>query len=55
MPGTDILVVSPAEPAARKPDAVLLFLAHLRVEVRASYPEIAAASGRWVDADMLTS
>jgi C-methyltransferase C-terminal domain/Putative zinc binding domain len=55
MPGTDIPVVGPAELAARKPDAVLLFLADLRAEVSAAYPEVEAAGGRWVDADALSS
>jgi hypothetical protein len=53
MPGTDIPVVSPAELGIRKPDAVLLFLADLRAEVRAAYPEVEAHGGRWVDADAL--
>jgi hypothetical protein len=55
MPGTDIPVVSPAELAARKPDAVVLFLADLRAEVSAAYPEVEATGGRWVDADVLSS
>jgi C-methyltransferase C-terminal domain/Putative zinc binding domain len=55
MPGTDIPVVSPSELAARKPNAVLLFLADLRAEVSASYPEVEAAGGNWVDADALRS
>jgi hypothetical protein len=53
MPGTDIPVVSPAELSVRKPDAVLLFLADLRAEVRSAYPEVEAHGGRWVDADAL--
>jgi hypothetical protein len=55
MPGTDIPVVSPAEIAASRPDAVLLFLADLRAEVTASYPEVEASGGTWVDADALGS
>jgi hypothetical protein len=55
MPGTDIPVVSPSELAVRKPDAVLLFVADLRAEVNAAYPGVAAAGGRWVDADSLGS
>jgi len=55
MPGTDIPVVSPAELAARTPGAVLLFVADLRAEVSAAYPEVEAAGGRWVDADALSS
>jgi hypothetical protein len=55
MPGTDIPVVSPAELGAHRPDAVLLFLADLRKEVSAAYPEVEAAGGRWVDADAVSS
>ena len=53
MPGTDIPVVSPAQLAARRPDAVLLFLTDLLAEVRAAYPEIETAGGQWVDAETL--
>jgi hypothetical protein len=53
MPGTDIPVVSPAQLATRQPDAVLLFLADLLAEVRAAFPEVEAAGGRWVDAETL--
>jgi C-methyltransferase-like protein/putative zinc binding protein len=53
MPGTDIPVVSPAQLVAHQPDAVLLFLADLLAEVRAAFPEVEAAGGRWVDADTL--
>jgi C-methyltransferase C-terminal domain/Putative zinc binding domain len=55
MPGTSIPVVSPAELAVRAPDTVLLFLGDLRAEVTAAYPEVAAAGGRWIDADELGS
>jgi hypothetical protein len=55
MPGTDIPVVAPAELAARRPDAVLLFLADLLDEVRAGYPEVEAAGGQWVDVDKLAT
>ena len=55
MPGTDIPVVSPDELRIRRPDAVLLFVADLRGEVTASYPEVEAAGGSWVDADALGS
>jgi len=55
MPGTDIPVVGPAQLAARKPDAVLLFVTDLLQEVRAAYPEVEADGGRWVDADALRS
>ena len=55
MPGTDIPVVHPAQLAACQPDAVLLFLADLLAEVRAAFPEVEAAGGRWVDADSLGS
>jgi hypothetical protein len=53
MPGTDIPVVSPAQLAARRPTAVVLFLADLMPEVRAAFPEVEGAGGRWVDADTL--
>jgi hypothetical protein len=53
MPGTNIPVVSPSELAARKLDAVLLFLADLRAEVRATYPGVEDHGGQWVDADGL--
>lgn len=55
MPGTSIPVISPAELTARRPDEVALFVSDLMPEVRASYPEIEAAGGRWVDADALGS
>jgi hypothetical protein len=55
MPGTDIPVVSPAMLTRRPPDAVLLFVADLRAEVSASYPEVEATGGSWVDADALGS
>ena len=53
MPGTGIPVVSPAELARRRPDSVLLFVSDLLKEVRASYPDVEAAGGRWIDADRL--
>jgi hypothetical protein len=55
MPGTDIPVVSPAELVARRPDAVVLFLADLRAEVSAAYPEVEEGGGHWIDADSLGS
>jgi hypothetical protein len=55
MPGTKIPVISPAELTARRPDEVALFVSDLMAEVRAAYPEIEAAGGRWVDADALGS
>ena len=55
MPGTDIPVVSPARLAADQPDAVLLFLPDLLAEVRAAFPHVEAAGGRWVDAETLGS
>ncbi|MGN6679699.1 MAG: class I SAM-dependent methyltransferase [Streptosporangiaceae bacterium] len=54
MPGTDIPVVSPARLDSDRPDAVLLFVADLRAEVRLAFPEV-EAGGRWVDADSLGS
>jgi hypothetical protein len=55
MPGTAIPVISPAELTARRPDEVALFVSDLMSEVRATYPEIEAAGGRWIDADSLGS
>jgi hypothetical protein len=51
MPGTDIPIISPAQLAGCRPDAVLLFVTDLLAEVRAAIPEVEAAGGRWVDAD----
>jgi hypothetical protein len=53
MPGTSVPVVSPGEMARRRPGAVLVFVSDLMPEVRASYPEIEANGGSWVDADAL--
>ncbi|MBO0819312.1 MAG: transferase [Nocardiopsaceae bacterium] len=53
MPGTGIEIISPAELAARRPDAVLLFVPDLMAEVRAAYPEIAASGATWIAADAL--
>ena len=53
MPGTSIPVISPDELIARRPDAVLLFVPDLLAEVRASYPQIEAAGGRWIPAGRL--
>ena len=55
MPGTDIPIVSPARLADYRPAAVVLFLADLLPEVRAAFPEVEAAGGRWVVADALGS
>jgi len=54
MPGTDIPIVGPAELTARKPGAVLLFVADLLAEVTACHPEVEAAGGRWIDADAVS-
>jgi hypothetical protein len=48
MPGTDIPIVGPAELLARLPDTVLLLVPDLLPEVRAAFPEVEAAGGRWV-------
>jgi hypothetical protein len=55
MPGTDIPVTEPAQLAASRPDAVVLFVPDLLAEVRDSFPEVEAAGGRWVDAGTLGS
>jgi hypothetical protein len=54
MPGTDIPVVGPDRLTASPPDSVLLFVADLRTEVSAAFPQIEASGGNWVDADSLT-
>jgi C-methyltransferase C-terminal domain len=51
MPGTDIPIVSPAELAAKRPDAVVVFVPDLMAEVRSTFPEVEAAGGRWVDVE----
>jgi hypothetical protein len=51
MPGTDIPVIGPAELAAKRPDAVLVFVPDLLTEVRSAFPEVEAAGGRWVDVE----
>jgi hypothetical protein len=53
MPGTNIPIVHPAELAVCQPDAVLLFQPELLTEVRAAFPEIEAAGGRWLTVDAL--
>ena len=55
MPGTDIPVVDTAQLAAHGPDAVLLFVPDLLAEVRAAFPEVEAAGGRWIDVETLGS
>jgi len=55
MPGTDIPIVSPAELGNAVPDAVLLFVADLRDEVRTAFPQVEAAGGQWIDADSVGS
>jgi SAM-dependent methyltransferase len=53
MPGTDIGVVSPDVLAAHPGASVVLFVPDLLPEVRAAYPGVEAAGGRWVDAEAL--
>jgi hypothetical protein len=55
MPGTDIPVLDTAALRAARPDAVLLFVGDLLTEVRADFPEVEAAGGRWVVADAIGS
>jgi hypothetical protein len=55
MPGTDIPVAGPGLLAACRPDSVLLFVPDLLAEVRAAYPEVETAGGRWMDAAALGS
>jgi SAM-dependent methyltransferase len=54
MPGTDIPVVGPDVLAAHPGASVVLFVPDLLAEVRAAYPQVEAAGGRWVDAEALT-
>ena len=51
MPGTDIPVVSPQLLGEQKPDSVVLFVDDLMAEVRAAYPQVEAAGGRWISAE----
>ena len=51
MPGTSIPIISPGELISRRPGAVLLFVADLLTEVRASYPQVELTGGRWVPAN----
>jgi len=44
-------VISPAELAAKRPEAVLVFVPDLLAEVRSAFPEVEAAGGRWIDAE----
>jgi C-methyltransferase C-terminal domain/Putative zinc binding domain len=55
MPGTSIPVITPADLVGRGPAAVALFVSDLMAEVRAAYPEVEAAGGRWVDTDALAA
>jgi C-methyltransferase C-terminal domain/Putative zinc binding domain/Methyltransferase domain len=55
MPGTDIPIVSPVRLADYRACSVVLFLADLLPEVRAAFPDVEAAGGRWVNADVLSS
>ncbi len=53
MPSTDIPVVDPGWLRKYQPCSVLLLVADLLPEVRAAFPEVEAAGGRWVVADGL--
>ena len=53
MPGTDIPVAGPTDLTERRPGSVLLFVPDLLEEVRASFPQVEASGGRWVDAETL--
>jgi C-methyltransferase C-terminal domain/Putative zinc binding domain len=55
MPGTNIPIISPAQLSDGLPAAMVLFLPDLLAEVRASYPEVEATGGRWVDEERLDS
>jgi hypothetical protein len=53
MPATDTPVIAPAELAAARPDAVVLFLSDLLAEMRVMPPEVEAAGECWVDVEAL--
>jgi hypothetical protein len=55
IPGTDIPIASPGRLGTARPTTVVLFLADLLPEVRAAFPEVEAAGGRWVNAGALRS
>lgn len=55
MPGTDIPVLDTVALREARPDSVLLFVTDLLAEVRAAFPEVEAAGGRWVSADEVTA
>ena len=55
MPGTDVAVLDTAALRLARPDVVVLFVADLLTEVRAAFPEVEDAGGRWVIADALVS
>ena len=55
MPGTDIPVATSARLREHQPGAVLLFVSDLLAEVRAAYPEVERAGGRWIDVETLGS
>jgi C-methyltransferase-like protein/putative zinc binding protein/methyltransferase family protein len=55
MPGTDIPVVGPVRLREHQPGAVVLFVPDLLAEVRAAYPEVERAGGRWIDVETLGS
>ena len=46
-------MIAPAEVAAARPDAVVLFLSDLLPEMRVMLPEVEAAGARWVDVEAL--
>jgi hypothetical protein len=53
MPGTDIPVADPSQLTTHPPAAMLLFVTDLLKEARAAFPEVEAAGGQWVTAEML--
>ncbi len=53
MPGTDIPILDTDALRAGEADSVLLFVADLITEVRAAFPEVEGAGGRWVVADAI--
>jgi len=55
LPGTDIPIVSPTYLAVSEPLSVVLFLADLLPEVRAAFPGVESAGGRWLPVEKLAS
>ncbi|HEX4091666.1 MAG TPA: methyltransferase C-terminal domain-containing protein [Trebonia sp.] len=53
LPGTMIPIISPEELIAQAPHDVLVFVPDLIQEIRAAYPQVEAAGGRWIAAETI--